>query len=149
MSTAAAVAGLTVGSMAAWYETTVLLGAPPAARMVLGIGLGALFLAFAVALTAFVAGLVKGTVATVGVTLGILIGLAIVGGLGVLGRWLPTSGGRDVGPGRRGRPGRLRAGGDRQRARYRGRARRRHGAACPPRALRTATRSAMTKCRVT
>jgi len=90
MSTAAAVAGLVVGSLLAWYETSVLLGAPPAGAMALGIGLGALFLAFAVALTALVAGLVRGTVATIGVTLGVLIGLALVGNVGTIGRWLPT-----------------------------------------------------------
>jgi ABC-2 type transport system permease protein len=91
MSTGAAVAGLLTGSLAAWYETTVLLGAPPAGRMTLGIMLGAVFLAFAVALTALVAGLVRGTVATVGVTLAVLAGMALIGGFGAIGRWLPTS----------------------------------------------------------
>lgn len=90
MSTAAAVLGLTLGSLAAWYETAVLLGAPPPGAMALGIVFGALFLAFAVALTGLVAGLVRGTVATIGVTLGVLLGLAIVGNVGELGRWLPT-----------------------------------------------------------
>jgi ABC-2 type transport system permease protein len=90
MSTAAAVLGLAVGSLAAWYETAVLLGAPPPGAMALGIVLGAVFLAFAVALTALVAGFVRSTVATIGVTLGILLGLAIVGNFGAVGRWLPT-----------------------------------------------------------
>jgi ABC-2 type transport system permease protein len=90
MSTLAAIAGLIVGSVAAWYETAVLLGAPPAGRMALGMVAGALFLAFAVALTALVAGLLRSTVATIGVTLGVLLGLATVGQFGALGRWLPT-----------------------------------------------------------
>jgi len=44
---AAAVAALVVGSLAAWYETAVLLGGVPVAAMLAGIGLGSLFLAFA------------------------------------------------------------------------------------------------------
>ena len=49
VTTGAAVAALLLGSLAAWYETGVLLGPPPVARMLTGIGLGALFLAIAVA----------------------------------------------------------------------------------------------------
>jgi ABC-2 type transport system permease protein len=90
MSTAAAVAGLLVGSLLAWYETAVLLGPPSTAAMVIGIILGALFLAFAVALTGFVASVVRSTVATIGVTLGVLLGLAVVSNLGALSGWLPT-----------------------------------------------------------
>jgi ABC-2 type transport system permease protein len=90
VNTGAAVAGLVVGSLAAWYETGVLLGGVPVGGMLTGIALGALFLAFAVALTAGVASVVRGVVATAGVTLACLLGLAIVGGLTPLGRWLPT-----------------------------------------------------------
>lgn len=86
----AAAAGLLLGSLAAWYETGVLLGPLPAGRMVLGMALGVLFLVFVVALTALVASLVRGTVATVGITLGVMLGLAILGNLGGFGRWLPT-----------------------------------------------------------
>jgi len=91
VNASAAVAALVVGSLAAWYETAVLLGALPPARMLLGIALGSLFLAFAVALTAFVAAAVRGTVATAGITLGFLLGIGILGGLGELGRWVPTT----------------------------------------------------------
>jgi ABC-2 type transport system permease protein len=91
VTAAAAGAGLVAGSLAAWYETGVLLGPLPVGRMVLGIVLGVEFLAFVVALTALVAALVRGTVATVGLTLGAMLGLAILGNLGGLGRWLPTT----------------------------------------------------------
>ncbi|MGE5827748.1 MAG: hypothetical protein ACM30G_05200 [Micromonosporaceae bacterium] len=91
VTAAAAGAGLVAGSLAAWYETSVLLGPLPAGRMVLGVALGVLFLVFVVALTALVAALVRGTVATVGITLGAMLGLAILGNLGGLGRWLPTN----------------------------------------------------------
>jgi len=85
-----AAAALVAGSLAAWYETTVLLGAVPVAPMLIGIALGALFLAFAVALTAAVASVVRGVAATAGISLAGLLGLALLGGLTPLGHWLPT-----------------------------------------------------------
>jgi ABC-2 type transport system permease protein len=91
MTTAAAVAGLLAGSLAAWYETTVLLGAPPPGQVLLGTVLGALFLAFAVACTAAAAYLVRGVLATAGVTLVFLLVLAVVGSLPRVGRWSPTT----------------------------------------------------------
>jgi ABC-2 type transport system permease protein len=90
VNTGAAAVALVAGSLAAWYETTVLLGAVPVAGMLIGMALGALFLAFAVALTAAVASVMRGVAATAGVTLAGLLGLAILGGLTPLGRWLPT-----------------------------------------------------------
>lgn len=86
----AAGVALVAGSLVAWYETTVLLGAVPVAEMLIGMVLGALFLAFAVALTAAVASVMRGVAATAGVTLAGLLGMAILGGLTPLGRWLPT-----------------------------------------------------------
>jgi len=91
VNVAAATAALTVGSLAAWYETSVLIGPVPAGRMVLGIALGALFLAFAVAVVALAASMVRGVLATAGAALVVLLGMAIVGGLGDAGTWLPTS----------------------------------------------------------
>ncbi len=91
MTTAAAVAGLLAGSLAAWYETTVLLGAPPAGQVLLGTVLGALFLAFAVACTAAAAYLARGVLATAGITIVFLLALALVGNLPRVGRWSPTT----------------------------------------------------------
>lgn len=91
VNTAAAVTALMVGSLAAWYETAVLLGGLPPGRMVLGMALGALFLAFVVALAALVASFVRGVVGTAGTTLGILLAMGIAGSFGELGRWLPTA----------------------------------------------------------
>jgi ABC-2 type transport system permease protein len=65
----AAAAALGFGSLMAWYETAVLLGPVPVPAMVAGMALSALFLAFAVALTAAVASTVRGVAATAGVTL--------------------------------------------------------------------------------
>jgi ABC-2 type transport system permease protein len=86
----AASVALLAGSLAAWYETAVLLGGLPVVEMLAGIAYGALFLCFAVAVTAFAASVVRGVLATAGVTLVALLGLAIVGGLTVADRWLPT-----------------------------------------------------------
>ena len=80
-----------LGALAAWYETAVLLGAPPAGRLLAGIGLTSLFLAFAVALTAAAAYLVRGVLATAGVTIVLLLVLALLGNIPALGKWLPTT----------------------------------------------------------
>jgi ABC-2 type transport system permease protein len=93
MSAVAGVAGLVCGTLAAWYETAVLLGPVPAAAMLSGILYGALFLAFATAVVALSASLARGTLATAGISLGILLGMAVAAGIGGprAGRWLPTS----------------------------------------------------------
>jgi ABC-2 type transport system permease protein len=91
VTTLAAVASLILGSLAAWYQTAVLLGRLPVWRFLLGIGLGALYLAFTVAVVALVASLVRGVLATAGVTLIALIIMSLLGNFGSLGRWLPTS----------------------------------------------------------
>lgn len=91
VNAAAAGTALAVGAMAAWYETAVLLGGLPPAGMLAGIAYGALFLAFAVAVVAMVAALVRGVLATAGVTLVALLGLAVIGNLTGTGRWLPTT----------------------------------------------------------
>ncbi|MEV0272571.1 hypothetical protein AB0H43_27660 [Hamadaea sp. NPDC050747] len=90
VNAAAAVAGFVVGAACAWYETAVLLGAPSTAAMLAGIGYGSVFPAFAVALVAFVAALVRGVLATAGVALVILLLVGIIGSLTGGGRWLPT-----------------------------------------------------------
>jgi ABC-2 type transport system permease protein len=91
VTTLAAIISLILGSLAAWYETAVLLGGLPVLRLLLGIGLSALFLAFAVAAVAFIATLVRGVLATTGVTLIVLLLMSILGNIGTLGRWLPTT----------------------------------------------------------
>jgi ABC-2 type transport system permease protein len=90
VNTGAAVVALLLGTLAAWYESALLLGALPPARLALGFAGMALFLAFAVATVACVAGLARGVLATAGVTLVLLLGLAVVGTATPAGRWLPT-----------------------------------------------------------
>jgi ABC-2 type transport system permease protein len=90
VSAAAAVASFVLGTAAAWYETAVLIGALPVAKMLIGVVYAALFLVFVVCLVAAVAALTRGTLATAGVTLVVLVVMAVLSGLGSLGRWLPT-----------------------------------------------------------
>ncbi|MEV6966010.1 hypothetical protein AB0M47_12925 [Hamadaea sp. NPDC051192] len=69
VNAAAAVAGFALGTACAWYETAVLIGAPPAGSMLIGVAYSSVFLAFAVALVALVAALVRGVLPTAGVAL--------------------------------------------------------------------------------
>ena len=90
VNTAAAVLGFVLGVAATWYETAVLIGAPPVGRMLVGLGYGVVFLVFAVATVAAVASVVRGTLAAAGVSLVALLVMAVLGNIGWLGHWLPT-----------------------------------------------------------
>jgi len=90
VNTIAAVAGFVLGVAATWYETAVLIGAPPVGRMLIGLAYGVLFLAFAVATVAAVASVVRGTLAAAGVSLVALLVLAVLGNIGWLAHWVPT-----------------------------------------------------------
>ncbi|HEU5001788.1 MAG TPA: hypothetical protein VFW71_03290 [Actinomycetota bacterium] len=90
VNAAVAAAVFAMGTVAAWYETDVLIGALPAGRMLLGLALGMLFLGFAVALTALAASVARSVLASAGIALAVLLGMAIVGTIGGVGAWLPT-----------------------------------------------------------
>jgi ABC-2 type transport system permease protein len=88
---ALAVAGWLLGVAAAWYETVVLLGSPPVGGVLAGAAFGALYLVFAVAVTALAAAVVR---TTVGAAVGALVGLLALGLLSIVpaaGAWLPGS----------------------------------------------------------
>jgi len=87
---AAAVAFL-AGVGVAWYETWALLGAPDAGSILAGAGLGVVFLAFIVALTAAVAQRARSVLGTVMTSLVVLITMPVVGLAPAISRWLPTS----------------------------------------------------------
>jgi ABC-2 type transport system permease protein len=80
----------TVGLLAAVYETVLLIGPLPVAGMVVGWAAWVLYLAFAVAVAALAAGIVRSTVAVTAVSVGLLIGMALVGLLPAVGEWLPS-----------------------------------------------------------
>lgn len=90
-TTLAAVLGWTVGLAAATYETVVLIGELPLDRVLVGWTCWAVYLAFAVAVVALAAGLVR---STVGVTAAAVVGLLAIGAVGAipqLGDWLPST----------------------------------------------------------
>jgi ABC-2 type transport system permease protein len=91
VNAAAAAAAYLLGTLAAWYETELLIGPLPVAGMLGGILCAAAYLAFAVALTALAASVVRSTLATVGVALVVLLVLPVAGAVHPLDQWLPTT----------------------------------------------------------
>jgi ABC-2 type transport system permease protein len=90
-SAAAAVAAYTLGTLAAWYETALLLGQPPAGAMLAGLLCGSVYLVFAVSVATAAASVARGTLAAVGVTVAVLLGLPLLGLAGPLHPWLPST----------------------------------------------------------
>jgi len=89
-SAAAIATAYVVGLAIAWYETAVLLGGLPVRGMLLGAGLGILYLAFAVAVAAAFGSRLGSVVGTVAATLLVLLVLPIAGIADEIGRWLPS-----------------------------------------------------------
>lgn len=79
------------GTLAAWYETSLLIGAPAAGAMLAAMLCGVVYLGYAVAVTAFAATLVRGTLATVGIALVALFILPIAGVWRPIADWLPSA----------------------------------------------------------
>jgi ABC-2 type transport system permease protein len=87
---AAGVGALALGTIVTWIMTASLLGRLPLGPVVLGTLLGSLYLAFAVAIVAAVAGFVRTQVAAVFVTFAVLLALPALGMIGVLRPWMPS-----------------------------------------------------------
>jgi ABC-2 type transport system permease protein len=88
---AASSAAYLLGTLAAWYETWQLIGSLPAAAVFGGVLCGAVYLVFAVAVTALAASMARSTVAITGVAVIILLTLPVLGLLQSVSRWLPTA----------------------------------------------------------
>lgn len=82
---AAGAVAFAIGSIAAWYETVVLIGALPVGPMLAGIAYGALYFAFVIALVALGASLARGALGTIV----IVFAIAILGIVPAIGGWLP------------------------------------------------------------
>lgn len=80
-----------LGTLGAWYETQVLIGSLPAGGVLAGVLCGAMYLAFAVAVTAFAASLVRSVVGTVATALAILVVLPIASVFHAIANWLPSA----------------------------------------------------------
>jgi ABC-2 type transport system permease protein len=87
---AAVVGAFVLGSIAALYESVVLLGTLPIGGWALGTALGSLYLVFAVSVTAAVASRLGSVLVTVMVTVGVLLLLPVVGIAPSIGEWLPS-----------------------------------------------------------
>jgi ABC-2 type transport system permease protein len=91
VSTAAALAAYALGTLAAWYETALLLGAPPAGPMLTGLICEWVYLVFAVAVVAAASSIARGTLGVVGLALAALLLLPVLGTIGQVHDWLPST----------------------------------------------------------
>jgi ABC-2 type transport system permease protein len=91
VSAVAAALAYLLGTLAAWYEVTLLLGSLRPARVLADVLCGAVYLAFAVAVTAFAASLARSTIATAGIAFMVLLALPVLGAVQVIARWLPSA----------------------------------------------------------
>jgi ABC-2 type transport system permease protein len=90
VATGVAVLALITGTALAWALTTAMLGGLPARTMVVGTALGALYLAFAVAVVAAAGAITRGVLPTVFAAVAVLILLPIAGVLPAVEPWLPS-----------------------------------------------------------
>ena len=91
VNAAAAIAAYVLGTLAAWYETNLLIGSLPAAAMFEGMLCEACYLAFVVALSAMAASVVKNTLGAVGLTVVLLLALPIAALAHSIQNWLPSA----------------------------------------------------------
>lgn len=90
--TAGAGTAYLLGTLAAWYETRLLIGPLAAGAMLGGILCGTVYLAFAVATTAMAASLARSTIAIAGTALvTLLLALPVLGTIRPLGLYLPSA----------------------------------------------------------
>jgi ABC-2 type transport system permease protein len=88
--TAASVATLALGTLGAWYETTVLLGSVSVGALVGGLALEALWLCFVTSIVTVFASTIRGVLGVVGASIALLLALALLGNLPAASSWLPT-----------------------------------------------------------
>jgi ABC-2 type transport system permease protein len=90
-TTALAVSAYTIGTAAAWLQTTIVLGALPARQILAGVVLEAVFLPFAVAVVTAASTVGRSTLSTAGISVVVLlVVLPVAGVLRPVADWLPT-----------------------------------------------------------
>ena len=87
----AATVAYSIGTLAAWYETSVLLGPLPARAVWEGLLLQFVVIAFAVAVVGLVASIVRNTVTVVAISAGVFLLLPAVQLFERLNLWLPSA----------------------------------------------------------
>jgi ABC-2 type transport system permease protein len=90
VAAAAACGAFVLGTAAAWYETVILLGPLPVGGMILGTLLICLYLAFAVAVVALSAAVVRGVLGVIALSAGALLSFPLLGLVPELRPWLPV-----------------------------------------------------------
>jgi ABC-2 type transport system permease protein len=88
---AAAVVAYTAGTLAAWYETTLLIGDVNANAVLAGLVCGSVYLVFAVSVVTAAASLSRTTLGTVGIALAVLLLLPLAGTVTAIHDWLPST----------------------------------------------------------
>jgi ABC-2 type transport system permease protein len=91
VNAAAAAAAYALGTLGAWYETSVLIGRLPVGAVLGGMGCGAVYMAFAVAVTALAASVVRSVLGTVALALGIMLVLPVASLFHAISNWLPSA----------------------------------------------------------
>lgn len=89
-SWAAGAVAFTIGALATWYGTVVLLGPVDPGGFLAGTALGVLYLAFIAAVAAVFGACLRSVPTTAVATIGVALALGIVGAIGTLGDWLPS-----------------------------------------------------------
>jgi ABC-2 type transport system permease protein len=88
--TAASIATLALGAFGALYETVILLGPVSVPKLLGGIALAALWIAFVTILTAALSTAIRGVAAVAGAAVALLLGVALLANIPALSSWLPT-----------------------------------------------------------
>jgi ABC-2 type transport system permease protein len=80
-----------LGTLAAWYETHLLIGSLPPAGLFAGVLCAVVYLAFAVAMTALATSLARNTLASAGITLAILLAMPLLADVHAITNWVPSA----------------------------------------------------------
>lgn len=88
---AAAVLAYALGTFAAWYATAVLLGPLPAGPVFAGLLCAATYLGFVITVVTAATAITRSTLGAVGIALSALLLVSIIGSLGPLHDWLPST----------------------------------------------------------
>jgi ABC-2 type transport system permease protein len=91
MNFVAAVVAYSLGTLAAWYETSVLIGGLSAAAIFNGLLLQVVFIAFAVAVVGLCASLVRNTVTVVAISAAVFLLIPVLQLFTSVSKWLPSA----------------------------------------------------------
>jgi ABC-2 type transport system permease protein len=88
--TAASIVALALGTLGAWYETTILLGSVSFGSLMLGLALEALWICFVTSIVALFSSTLRGAIGVVGASITLLLALSLLGSLSAASSWMPT-----------------------------------------------------------